>query len=87
MRDQFGALVKYRETLPKLIAKKIDIVLMRNLVFSCRGYLARQSLKKANKWSTNCFAYIDMEMYASLKGDKVLNCYSINNMFYECEIY
>lgn len=60
VKDQFGTLVKYKCSLPLLIARKIDAVLLKNLAFKCRGFLSRQSLKKSNKWS-NCFCFIDLK--------------------------
>ena len=38
-QDQFGTLIKYKDTLPSIISKKLDGVLLRNLVLRCRGVL------------------------------------------------
>lgn len=65
-KENFGALVKYKEVLPSMIAKKVDLILLRNLVLKTRGYLNRQSLKHPNKWSKS-FCYIDIEKFTTVK--------------------
>lgn len=51
--------MKYKEVLPSIIAKKFDLILLRNLVLKTRGFLNRQSLKHASKWSKS-FCHIDI---------------------------
>jgi hypothetical protein len=59
VEDEFGKLIKFNSTAPQLVAKKLDRILLRNLVIKCRGFLQRKSLKHSKKWQ-KAFYCIDI---------------------------
>jgi hypothetical protein len=71
LEDHFGAMVKYKDLLPQMIAKKIDQVLLRNLAIKMRGIMHRKSIKKDKKWS-KAFCYLDLGEIMSMRQEKVL---------------
>ena len=52
--DELGTWQKYSASYSKIIAQKLDTILLRNLAMKCRGMLLRKSLKKKGKWQ-ECF--------------------------------
>ena len=52
--DELGTWQKYSAPYAKIIAQKLDNILLRNLAMKCRGFLHRKSLKKKGKWQL-CF--------------------------------
>lgn len=63
--DQFGTLIKVKDPLPKMIAKKLDQVLLRKLALKSRGFLHRKSVKYSHKWQKG-FYYIDIDSFTSV---------------------
>lgn len=57
-----------------IIAKQLDGLLLRNLVFRSRGHIMRNSLKYRNKWQI-CFYMLDILLFTSVKAEKVLRAF------------
>ena len=48
--DQFGSLARSDVSISKIIAKRMDNLLIRDLALKCRGFLYRRSTKYPDKW-------------------------------------
>lgn len=58
---------------------------MKNMAYKCRGFLQRRSIKYQNKWQ-KCFYSLDMDEFISLKSRKVLNSYTLKEMYFQEQI-
>jgi hypothetical protein len=83
--DQFGTMQRYKRTVPGLIAKKLDQVLLRQTVLKCRGFLQRRSLKYSKKWQKGFF-YLDISKFTQTKTEKILLAFSVRESVYKQDI-
>ena len=83
--DQFGSLAKSEVQISKIIARRMDNLLLRDLALKCRGFLYRRSSKYPDKWQ-KCFYHFGMEEFTSIKCQKILYANGLKEMIFKEEI-
>jgi len=85
IHDEFGTLQRYPVSFARIIAQKLDTILLRNHAMKCRGFLMRRSLKYSKKWQ-KCFYTLDMDEFTSIATRKILQAYSTKEQIYQEDI-
>ena len=71
INDEYGTLQKYPASFSKIVAQKLDSILLRNHAMKCRGFLMRRSERYLNKWQ-KCFYSLNMDEFTSINTRKIL---------------
>lgn len=79
--DEFGTLQKYDIPFSKIVAQKLDHILLRNHAMKCRGFLMRKSLKHAKKWQKS-FYCLNMDEFTALNTRKILQTFAVKEQLY-----
>jgi hypothetical protein len=76
--EELGTMTKYDVFYNKIIARRLDKTLIKNLAQRTRGFLMRKSQKYTYKWQS-CFYQFDILKFASVKASKILTAFAVKD--------